>query len=95
MVWRDHHLFTAEFWSGVVRTLSVTGFTLITTYIMVSLVPLQVSDRGFITLGTKILAIIIPTFIVHFAISSLFGLEEVQPVIAKIKQIALKPVRIQ
>lgn len=95
MVWRDHHLFTADFWSGVVRTLSVTGFTIVATYIMVSLVPLSADDRGFITLGAKLLAIIIPTFAVHFALSSLFGLEEVQPVIDKIKQIALKPVRIQ
>ena len=95
MVWRDHHLFTADFWSGVVRTLSVTGFTIVATYIMVSLVPLSADDRGFITLGAKLLAIIIPTFAVHFALSSLFGLEEVQPVIDKIKQLVLKPVRIQ
>jgi putative peptidoglycan lipid II flippase len=95
MVWRDHHLFTADFWSGVVRTLSVTGFTIITTYIMVSIVPLSVADRGFITLGTKLLAIIVPTFVVHFAISSLFGLEEVEPVTAKIRQILFRPIRIQ
>src|SRR5665213_1553965 len=33
MIWRDRNLFTAEFWDGVVRTLSVTGFTIMTTYI--------------------------------------------------------------
>lgn len=95
MVWRDHHLFTADFWSGIVRTLSVTGFTVITTYTMVTLVPLLASDRGFITLGTKLLFIIVPTLVVHVAISSLFGLEEVRPVINKLRQIVLKPVRIQ
>jgi putative peptidoglycan lipid II flippase len=95
MVWRDHHLFTADFWSGIVRTLSVTGFTVITTYTMVTLVPLLASERGFITLGTKLLFIIVPTLVVHVAISSLFGLEEVRPVINKLRQIVLKPVRIQ
>lgn len=95
MVWRDHHLFTADFWSGLVRTLSVTGFTVITTYTMVTLVPLLASDRGFITLGTKLLFVVIPTLVVHVAISSLFGLEEVRPVTTKLRQIILKPVRIQ
>jgi putative peptidoglycan lipid II flippase len=95
MVWHDRHLFNAEFWSDIFRTLSVTGFTVITTYTMVSLVPLLATDRGFATLGSKLLIIVIPTFVVHIVISSIFGLEEVQPVIRKIRQIALKPVRIQ
>lgn len=95
MVWRDHHLFTAEFWDGVVRILAVTGFTVITVYILVDLVPLQATDRGFLTLGAKLLFIMVPALAVHVAVSSLFGLEEVKPVIAKIKQIVLKPVRVQ
>ena len=92
---RDSHFFTATFWGGVVRTLSVTGFTILTTYIMVSLVPLNVTDRGFITLSTKLLFIIIPTLIVHVGISSLFDLPEAQPVVSKLRSIALKPVRVQ
>jgi len=95
MVWRDKLVFTVEFWSGVLRTISVSGFTIITTYTLVSLIPLQTTDRGFVTLSAKLLAIVVPTFVVHFALSSLFGMEEVEPVIAKIKQIALKPIRIQ
>jgi hypothetical protein len=62
---------------------------------MVTLIPLSLSDRGFIKLGAKLLAIIIPTFIVHIALSSLFGLEEVRPVNDKLRKIVLKPVRIQ
>ena len=95
MVWRDHFLFTKDFWSGVVRTVSVTGFTMLTTYILVTLIPLEVDDKGFITLSTKLSAIIVPTLFVHFATSALFGLEEVQPVIRKLKQLALKPIRLQ
>lgn len=95
MVWRDHYLFTLDFWSGLVRILSVTGFTAITTYTMVTLVPLLATDRGFITLGTKLMLIVVPTLVVHVAVSSIFGLEEVRPVLRKIRSIILKPVRIQ
>jgi putative peptidoglycan lipid II flippase len=95
MIWRDRNLFTAEFWDGVVRTLSVTGFTIMTTYILVNIIPLQTEDRGFIVLGAKLLFIIVPTLVVHVVVSSLFGLEEVQPVLAKIRQILFRPVRIQ
>jgi len=95
MLWRDHHIFTADFWNGVVRTLSVTGFTLLTTYTMVNLVPLLATDRGFVVLGAKTLLIAVPTFIVHFLLSALFDLDEVKPVFKRIKQIALKPVRVQ
>ncbi len=94
MAWRDHHLFNSAFWNGIARTLSVTGFTILTTYTMVTLVPLNVTDRGFTTLGTKLLFIVIPTFAVHFLLSSIFGLEEVRPVIKKIRQVALRPVRV-
>jgi peptidoglycan biosynthesis protein MviN/MurJ (putative lipid II flippase) len=93
MMWRDRHLFNAVFWSDVVRTLSVTGFTVITTYTMVSLVPLLATDRGFATLGSKLLIVVVPTFVVHVAVSAIFGLEEVQPVIKKIRALVLKPVR--
>ncbi|MDB5160622.1 MAG: integral rane protein MviN [Candidatus Saccharibacteria bacterium] len=95
MLWRDHRLFNGEFWGGVVRIFSVTGFTVLTTYTMVTLIPLSTSDRGFSTLGAKVLSIIIPSLAVHITISAIFGIEEVQPVIRKIKQLALKPIRIQ
>lgn len=95
MTWRDSKLFNADFWSGVVRIFSVTGFTILTTYTMVTLVPLSVTDKGFSTLGAKLLSIVIPSLAVHIGISALFGIEEVQPVIKKIKQIALKPIRLE
>lgn len=95
LVWRDRLVFTVDFWSGLFRTLSVSGFTILTTYTLVSLIPLEATDKGFVVLGSKILAIIIPTFVVHFAVSSLFGMEEAAPVARKLKQIALKPIKIQ
>jgi len=95
MVWRDKKLLDGVFWGGVVRILSVTGFTILTTYTMVTLVPLLTTDKGFSTLGAKLFLIVAPSLAVHIGISSLFGLEEVRPVIKKLKQIALKPVRIE
>jgi peptidoglycan biosynthesis protein MviN/MurJ (putative lipid II flippase) len=72
MLWRDHRLFSAEFWSGLVRILSVTGFTILTTYTMVTIIPLATTDRGFTTLGAKLLSIIIPSLAVHIGVSSIF-----------------------
>lgn len=94
MTWRDRQLFNTYFWSDVLRTLSVTGFTVMTAYIMVHLAPLGLNDKGFITLSTKLFFIIAPTFIVHVAVSSLFGLDEVQPVLRKLRKLVLSPVRI-
>ncbi len=94
MLYRDRKLFDVEFWGGVSRILSVTGFTVLITYIMVQLIPLSVTDRGFIKLASKLLAIIIPTFVMHIWLSSLFGLDEVRPVIDKLRKLVLKPVRI-
>ncbi|MEX1995462.1 MAG: lipid II flippase MurJ, partial [Candidatus Saccharimonadales bacterium] len=95
MMWRDHKLFTVDFWGSVTRTLSVTGFTALTAYTMVKLVPLLDTDRGFITLSTKLLLVAVPAIVVHIVISSIFGMEEVRPVMNKLRKLILKPVRIQ
>lgn len=95
MMWRDHKLFDASFWSGIVRIMSVTGFSVLAGFIMISLLPLSINDRGFITLGAKLGTIAAVTFGVHLFISWLFGLEEVNPVIRRLKRLILRPVRIQ
>ena len=94
MLVRDPKLFDSEFWSGVFRAISVTGFSLVAGYITVGFVPLGAEDRGFVTLGTKLLAIAGVTIATHFTISGLFGLEEAQPFWRWIKRIILRPVRV-
>lgn len=94
MLWRDHQLFDATFWGGVVRTMSVTGFSVITGYAMVTLYPLGLNDRGLITLGSKLLFITLAIFTTHVALSTLFGLEEVRPIYARLRKLALKTVRL-
>lgn len=94
MMLRDRHLFDPEFWGGCVRIVSVGGFTLIAGYIMVVLYPLEVTDKGFFTLGGKLLMIALVVFTTHILVSRLFGLEEVRPVFERLKRVAIKPVQI-
>ena len=94
MFFRDRKIFNASFWAAITRIISVTGFAILTAYIMVSLLPLEVTDRGIITLGSKFFAIAGATLLVHVGISSLFGLEEAKATIKKTKNMILKPVKI-
>lgn len=97
MLIKDHRLFDRNFWGGIWRIMSVTGFSVVATYIMVQIFPLQSSDTGFLTLGVKVFLIAAVTATVHISLSSLFGLEEAEPVVRKLKQLgraALKPVKI-
>jgi putative peptidoglycan lipid II flippase len=94
MLYRDHRLFDATFWGGVVRIISVTGFSVLAAFIMISLYPLGINDRGIVTLGSKLVLIASVTFGVHIAISALFDLEEVRPLFDKLRKLILKPVRL-
>lgn len=98
MLWRDHKLFDLRFLGGVGRIISITGFTVVTTYIMVTIFPLNIDDTGFITLGFKLALISIVTLSVHLGLSSLFGLEEAAPVIKKFKSIGrfvTRPIKVE
>ena len=95
MLWRDHKLFDREFGMGLLKILSVTGFSIMTAYTMVSFLPLELSDRGPLALGSKLAAIAGVTFVVHLLLSYIYGLEEAQPVIGKLKRLASITVKIQ
>lgn len=95
MVYRDPKLLNIEFWGGVGRTFSVTGFSIIAAFIMISIFPLQLADTGIITLGSKLGAITFVTLLTHLTVSALFGLKEVTPILEKTKQIILWPLRVQ
>ncbi len=95
MLLRDHRLFDNAFWSGIWRIVSVTGFSVIACFTMISFYPLGRADRGILTLGSKLLLIAAVTFGVHIGISALFDLEEVRPLFNRIKKIALKPIKLE
>lgn len=94
---RDPKLLDKQFFGGVGKIISITGFTVLATYLAVGVLPLNVNDVGFITLGVKLTIIASVTLSVHLALSSLFGLEEAVPVFRKIQNIkkaVFKPLRI-
>ncbi len=94
MLLRDHKLFDSVFWGAVWRIFSVTGFSVVATFIMISLFPLGINDRGIFTLGSKLFFITAVTFLVHVGVSALFDLEEVRPVIDRFRKVILSPVKL-
>jgi putative peptidoglycan lipid II flippase len=95
MLFRDHRLFNAAFWGGVVRIFSVTGFSVVAGFIMITLYPLGINDKGIVTLGSKLILIGMVTFGVHIGVSALFDLEEVRPIFARVKRIMLRPIKLE
>jgi putative peptidoglycan lipid II flippase len=95
MFLKDRYLLNKAFWGSIVRIISVTGFSVVAAFVMVSLLPLEVTDRGFVTLGFKFGAIAAITALVHIGMSLLFGLDEPRPVLRRIGQLILKPLKIQ
>ncbi len=94
MLVRDHKLFNKRFWGGVVRIISVTGFSAVATLVTVGFFPLSVHDKGF-TLIVKLSAIASVTVGMHILVSWIFALEEVRPIIDRGKRLVLATVRIQ
>lgn len=97
MTYKDHRLFDRNFWGGVWQIMSVTGFSVVATYLMVKIFPFNVGDTGFFVLGFKLSLIAGVTGVVHVGLSQLFGLSEARPVVRKLGQLGrlvLKPVRI-
>jgi putative peptidoglycan lipid II flippase len=95
MLYRDHKLFDLAFLGGIVRTISVTGFSVVAGFIMISLYPLGINDTGVVTLGGKLLIISAAVLGVHIAMSALFGLEEVRPLLYRMKKLIFRPVNVE
>lgn len=86
MVRRDRKLLAnGEFWSGIFKIVSISGFSVLAGYIAVQLFPLAVDDRGILVLGGKLAIITAITFGVHVLLSRLFGLKEARPVWSRAK----------
>lgn len=94
MIIRDHKLLDAVFWGACMRIVSVSGFSLVAGFVMVTIFPLNANDRGFLRLGAKFTVIGGVTFLTHVLVSGLFGLEEARPIFRFIKRVALHPIKI-
>jgi peptidoglycan biosynthesis protein MviN/MurJ (putative lipid II flippase) len=95
MVIRDPKLLDIYFWGGCARILSVTGFSVIAGFVMISLYPLGIHDTGFVTLGTKVGFIAAVVFATHVAMSGLFGLDEAKPIFARLQKLVFRPINLQ
>jgi putative peptidoglycan lipid II flippase len=94
IVSRDRKIFNKEFWTMTVKLISVTGFTIVAAFIMISLFPLNLDDTGFFVLGGKLGLITLVTFSTHIVVSALYGFEEGKTVLRKIKNFIYRPVKI-
>ncbi len=94
MIHRDRKLLDKKFWGAIVKMLSVTGFAIITAFIMISLLPLKITDKGFVTLGFKLAAIAGVTSLVYLIVSWIFDLNEAKSVIKYIKKTIYKPLKV-
>lgn len=94
MLIRDPKLFDAQFWSGVWRIMAVAGFSVVAGFIMISLYPLGIDDKGILALGSKLVAIAAVVFAVHITVSAIFDLEEVRPLLRRARKIMLKPIKL-
>lgn len=95
MIVRDPKLLDRDFWAGILKIVSVSGFTVLITFTMLQIYPLTLSDKGFITLGSKFGGIVLVAIGTYVSLSIVFGLRESKPVIEKIKKIVLAPIKIQ
>lgn len=94
MVVRDHKLLDADFINGIIKIVSVTGFSVIAGYTMISFLPLTLGDTGFVTLGSKFALIAGVTAAVHIIVSWIFGLEETRPIVAWLKRVVFRPIKV-
>jgi hypothetical protein len=93
MVIRDPKLFDSQFAGAIFRIISVTGFSVVVASTFSALYPLGTSDAGPIVV-VKLSGLTLLTFAVHVGVSAIFGLEEVRPVIDRIRRFILKPIKI-
>lgn len=94
MVSRDKKILNPTFWLGITKIASVTGFSILAAFIMISFLPLQITDRGLVTLGSKLFVISGATILVHVLVSALFGLEEAKAAIARVKRMVWRPIKV-
>jgi putative peptidoglycan lipid II flippase len=94
MAKRDHHFFSKIFLKDNYKTLSATGFSALTALITVQFLPLNQNAQG-LTLLTNVTIIALSTFFVHILVSYLFEIEEAKIVVAKIRSLIFRRLKMQ
>lgn len=92
MITRDRKLIDLSFWTAIAKIISVTGFTVVAAFATVTFYPLGINDRGFVTLGTKLILLSLVVFSVHIVISAIFDLDEVRPFLHRVRKLIYKSI---
>lgn len=87
MSWRIKGLFDNVFVHAVARMASATGFMAVIAYLMVLTFQLQTGDQSFLATFPKFTIIVLVSVASYVTFSRLLGLEEVNPVIARVKKL--------
>lgn len=80
-------LFDSNFVSAIFRMLSATGFMSVVTYILVASFPLQAVDQSFFSTFPKFILIVLSSLTSYFVLSYLLKLNEVWPILRRLKKI--------
>src|SRR5690606_32170511 len=89
-------IFDRTFWGALWRMLSAFGITFWVTWLLRrELFELGAEDRGFLTIVPKLGLLCMIVSLLYIIISWIFKREEVEPIIARIRTILFKPIRLQ
>ncbi len=91
--WRLRGLFNSDFAHGVLRMLSATGLMFVITYIMIKIFNLTSVGESFFALLPPFSLIVAVSLGSYLIMSYIFGIEEVRPVMAKLKQFAFSKIK--
>jgi len=78
-------MFDGNFIHGVSRMVTATGLMAIVTYMSIKILPFQSDDQSFLAVFPKFAVIVAISLIFYVAISKLFKLSEVDPILGRLK----------
>lgn len=93
--WRLRGLFNSGFVHSILRMLSATGLMFVITYIMIKTFNLTAVGESFFQLLPPFTMIVVVSLGSYLAMSYIFGIEEVRPIMRRFKEFAfsrIKPV---
>ena len=80
-------LFDGVFVHAIARMASATGFMAVITYISVTMLPLNATDRSFIASFPKFGLIVVISSLSYIILCRMLGLSEVEPIISRVRKI--------
>lgn len=86
----DHKLFTADFWSAIIRIMISSAVAGVACYIMTRLIPLRAANNSFFSTFPKFCIITAVSGVVYLLMCVILRVEEVKPVFAYLKRVLFR-----